>query len=482
MSAITTTTTNEPSTKSLLEELSAERQKSARLQAQIDKFRTAQGQMQRVMEQEEEAITNRMLRHLDTLQTEKEQLARSVEQEEEYISNTLIKKLEQLRQEKVALESQLEKEEEFIVNRVQQQRSSVPSSSSSSSSTAGGGGGGGSRPSTPRGESSSNDLRKKIEFMEVLIVQLRAKLMTMAERCREVMEQNTKLANAIAGLRKENFKLWSLSPVCPPPQLPPDPQPQSPQAPGTTLTQSLDSNVSAVGVSNKQQKAASSASSGKPSSAQLTPQNRPVTTPPRLSSSSSSSSSSYSALSTSSATVVKAPPSALATKWAMEASSKLSIAAGGRVRASSDADLMKFMSPRSQLLPLVEGPADKTRGVAGIGGHAAATTTPVGPMVKVLLEGKVCTKLETEPDLMECQFAVLSSGHLRMHAIGLNNTSQKDIIIELHSLVGITEVDPQTIKLKCKKDSSPARLLSFPTGQDTQSCVALLREMVSLPV
>jgi hypothetical protein len=44
-----------------------------------------------------------------------------VEQEEEYITNTLVKKLEQVRREKVDLENQLEQEEEFITNKLQKQ-------------------------------------------------------------------------------------------------------------------------------------------------------------------------------------------------------------------------------------------------------------------------------------------------------------------------------------------------------------------------
>ena len=43
---------------------------------------------------------------------------RWVEQEQEHISNILLKKLTQLTQEKVELEIKLEQEEEFIVNRL----------------------------------------------------------------------------------------------------------------------------------------------------------------------------------------------------------------------------------------------------------------------------------------------------------------------------------------------------------------------------
>lgn len=48
-----------------------------------------------------------------------------VEQEEEYMTNTLVKKLEQVRREKIDLENQLEQEEEFITNKLQKQLMSV---------------------------------------------------------------------------------------------------------------------------------------------------------------------------------------------------------------------------------------------------------------------------------------------------------------------------------------------------------------------
>jgi len=76
-------------------------------------------------EQEEEYITNRLMKRLETLKQEKEDLARQVEVEEEMITNKLTKKLEQVKQEKVHLENQLEQEQEYIVNKLQKQLSTV---------------------------------------------------------------------------------------------------------------------------------------------------------------------------------------------------------------------------------------------------------------------------------------------------------------------------------------------------------------------
>lgn len=48
------------------------------------------------VEQEEEKISNVLLKKIDTLQREREQIMRTVEEEEEYITNTLQKKLDQV--------------------------------------------------------------------------------------------------------------------------------------------------------------------------------------------------------------------------------------------------------------------------------------------------------------------------------------------------------------------------------------------------
>lgn len=76
-------------------------------------------------EQEEEYITNKLMKRLEALKREKEELARQVEVEEEMITNALTKKLQKVKEEKVQLENQLEVEQEYIVNKLQKQLSTV---------------------------------------------------------------------------------------------------------------------------------------------------------------------------------------------------------------------------------------------------------------------------------------------------------------------------------------------------------------------
>ena len=71
------------------------------------------------VEQEEEFITNKLMKRLQQLKNEKQVLANEVEQEEEYLVNTLQKRLHKLNGEKVDLENQLEVEQEYIVNKLQ---------------------------------------------------------------------------------------------------------------------------------------------------------------------------------------------------------------------------------------------------------------------------------------------------------------------------------------------------------------------------
>ncbi|RDD41435.1 Coiled-coil domain-containing protein 6 [Trichoplax sp. H2] len=63
-------------------------------------------------EQEEEYISNTLLKKIQCLKKEKETLATNYEQEEEYLTNDLTRQLAQLRKEKVQLEKSLEAEQE----------------------------------------------------------------------------------------------------------------------------------------------------------------------------------------------------------------------------------------------------------------------------------------------------------------------------------------------------------------------------------
>lgn len=69
-------------------------------------------------EQEEEFISNTLLKKIQALKKEKESLAHHYEREEECLTNDLSRKLTQLRQEKCRLEQTLEQEQECLVNRL----------------------------------------------------------------------------------------------------------------------------------------------------------------------------------------------------------------------------------------------------------------------------------------------------------------------------------------------------------------------------
>ncbi|XP_077541934.1 coiled-coil domain-containing protein 6-like [Haemaphysalis longicornis] len=90
--------------KTLQEENRALRQVSVNIQAKA--------------EQEEEFISNTLLKKIQALKKEKETLALNYEQEEECLTNDLSRKLNQLRQEKVQLEQSLEQEQEALVNKL----------------------------------------------------------------------------------------------------------------------------------------------------------------------------------------------------------------------------------------------------------------------------------------------------------------------------------------------------------------------------
>ncbi|XP_013187444.1 coiled-coil domain-containing protein 6 isoform X2 [Amyelois transitella] len=90
--------------KSLQEENRALRQASVSIQAKA--------------EQEEEYISNTLLKKIQALKKEKETLAHHYEREEECLTNDLSRKLNQLRQEKCRLEQTLEQEQECLVNKL----------------------------------------------------------------------------------------------------------------------------------------------------------------------------------------------------------------------------------------------------------------------------------------------------------------------------------------------------------------------------
>lgn len=88
------------------------------LQEENKTLRQASVNIQAKAEQEEEYISNTLLKKIQALKKEKETLAHHYEREEECLTNDLSRKLDQLRQEKCKLELTLEQEQECLVNKL----------------------------------------------------------------------------------------------------------------------------------------------------------------------------------------------------------------------------------------------------------------------------------------------------------------------------------------------------------------------------
>lgn len=73
------------------------------------------------LEEEEENITNKLMKRLTELKREKERMARQSESEEEFLTNTLQIRLEELQRQKHSIIATAEAEQEFIVNKLQRQ-------------------------------------------------------------------------------------------------------------------------------------------------------------------------------------------------------------------------------------------------------------------------------------------------------------------------------------------------------------------------
>ncbi|XP_076459727.1 coiled-coil domain-containing protein 6-like [Babylonia areolata] len=99
-------------------ELDSFKSKCKALQEENKELRRASVSIQAKAEQEEEFISNTLLKEIHCLKKEKERLAMNYEQEEEYLTNDLSRKLFKLRQEKIELEETLEKEQEAQINKL----------------------------------------------------------------------------------------------------------------------------------------------------------------------------------------------------------------------------------------------------------------------------------------------------------------------------------------------------------------------------
>lgn len=89
------------------------------LECQVEQLKRASVDIQAQAEQEEEFISNTLMKTISKLKKDKEQLAKDYEQEEECLTNDLSRKLMQLRKEKRELEETLESEQLSQVQHLQ---------------------------------------------------------------------------------------------------------------------------------------------------------------------------------------------------------------------------------------------------------------------------------------------------------------------------------------------------------------------------
>jgi len=87
-------------------------------QQEIKQLKHASVHLQAKAEQEEEFISNTLLKKIQELKKEKETLANNYEREEEFLTNDLSRKLQQLRDEKQTLEQSLEQEQASQISKL----------------------------------------------------------------------------------------------------------------------------------------------------------------------------------------------------------------------------------------------------------------------------------------------------------------------------------------------------------------------------
>lgn len=99
-------------------ELTRERQKRKAAEEQVVEIKRESARTQIKVEEEEEAISNRLMKRLSELKHEKEQIARASESDSEWVTNSFTARLEELRRQKHDIIAAAEAENEFIVNRL----------------------------------------------------------------------------------------------------------------------------------------------------------------------------------------------------------------------------------------------------------------------------------------------------------------------------------------------------------------------------
>lgn len=103
---------------SLENQIEALKQKVATLTEENKELRRNSVTIQQQAEQEEEFISNTLLKRIQRLKQEKESLAINYEQEEEFLTNDLSRKLQKVKAEKVEMEKTFEAESEALCNKL----------------------------------------------------------------------------------------------------------------------------------------------------------------------------------------------------------------------------------------------------------------------------------------------------------------------------------------------------------------------------
>lgn len=103
---------------SLKLELTREKKRRLAAEDQIRDLRRETTLNQIRLEEEEEMISNKLMKRLSELKHEKEQIARASESDSEWVTNSLSQRLEELQRQKHRIIAAAEEENEFIVNRL----------------------------------------------------------------------------------------------------------------------------------------------------------------------------------------------------------------------------------------------------------------------------------------------------------------------------------------------------------------------------
>eukprot|EP00475_Leptophrys_vorax_P024320 TRINITY_DN3354_c0_g1_i3.p1 TRINITY_DN3354_c0_g1~~TRINITY_DN3354_c0_g1_i3.p1 ORF type:complete len:194 (-),score=56.66 TRINITY_DN3354_c0_g1_i3:353-934(-) len=124
-------------------ELARERAKSHALSEELIRLKEQQLRQHVEIEQEEEFITNKLLKTLRNLEKEKNQILMEIDREQEYLTNTLHRRMSQIMREKKDLENQLKVEQDYIslnlqkkIDAVRAERTSILSESRTSQEVA----------------------------------------------------------------------------------------------------------------------------------------------------------------------------------------------------------------------------------------------------------------------------------------------------------------------------------------------------------